>query len=34
MEQVQVEKFKQVALLYRKHVPKSQQFGINFLQFQ
>jgi len=33
MQQVQAEKFKQVALLYRKHVPKAQQFGITFWDF-
>ena len=33
MEQAQGEKFKQVAMLYRKHVPKEQQFGITFWDF-
>jgi endo-1,4-beta-xylanase len=33
MAQAQAEKFKQVALLYRKHVPKAQQFGITFWDF-
>lgn len=33
MKQAQAEKFKQVALLYRKHVPKAQQFGITFWDF-
>jgi len=33
MKEAQAEKFKQVALLYRKHVPKAQQFGITFWDF-
>lgn len=33
MEKAQGEKFKQVAMLYRKHVPKAQQFGITFWDF-
>lgn len=33
MKQAQPEKFKQVALLYRKHVPRAQQFGITFWDF-
>lgn len=33
MKQAQAKKFKQVALLYRKHVPKAQQFGITFWDF-
>ncbi|XMO88069.1 endo-1,4-beta-xylanase [Algibacter sp. AS12] len=33
MEMVQAEKFKQVVMLYRKHVPKAQQFGITFWDF-
>lgn len=33
MKQAQAEKFKQVALLYRKHVPKALQFGITFWDF-
>jgi len=33
MKQAQAEKFKQVALLYRKQVPKKQRFGITFWDF-
>ncbi|WP_273567258.1 endo-1,4-beta-xylanase [Maribacter halichondriae] len=33
MKLAQAEKFKQVALLYRKHVPKAQRFGITFWDF-
>ncbi len=33
MKQAQAEKFKQVAYLYRKHVPKDQRFGITFWDF-
>ncbi|KAA5827560.1 endo-1,4-beta-xylanase [Algibacter amylolyticus] len=33
MEMAQAEKFKQVVMLYRKHVPKTQQFGITFWDF-
>ncbi len=33
MKLAQAEKFKQVALLYRKYIPKDQQFGITFWDF-
>jgi len=33
MIKAQAEKFKQVALLYRKHVPEAQRFGITFWDF-
>ncbi len=33
MKVAQAEKYRQVALLYRKHVPKKQQFGITFWDF-
>jgi len=33
MKLAQAEKFKQVALLYRKHVPKAQRFGITFWDY-
>lgn len=33
MLRAQAEKFRGVALLYRKHVPKAQQFGITFWDF-
>lgn len=33
MKQAQAKKFREVAFLYRKHVPKEQQFGITFWDF-